>query len=204
MVWLSSNCKEYGIRREWTINLGIDIDGVISDFIKTFNALAEKKYGVTLTENDIYCHDLNLVLGITKNETTQLIVESLKSDLDLNYCAKETLKTLFSEGHKIYLLTARYGSLLENTKSWLKQKDIPYTELIHLDEGKKYQTPIKIDLIVEDCLQDALEWTQKVKNVLVYNHPWNKTLNVKNLIKRVDSWAEIYTEVQRLVEISRV
>jgi len=180
------------------MNIGFDIDGVISDFVKTFNALADKKYGVTLTENDIYCHDLNLVLGITKNEITQLISETLKSDLDLNHGAKETLKELYSEGHKIYLLTARCGSLLENTKSWLKRKGIPYTELIHLDEGKKYLTPIAIDLIVEDCLQDALEWTQKVRNVLVYDHPWNKTLNVKNLIKRVDSWAEIYKEVQRL------
>jgi len=180
------------------MNLGFDIDGVISDFVKTFIELVESKYDVKLNESEIYCHDLNLVLGITKNERNQLITETLKRDLALNLDAKETLEKLSSEGHKIYLLTARFGVPAKVTKDWLKRKGIPYTELLQLTEGEKYRANVSLDLIVEDCLQDALEWSQKVKNILVYDHPWNKTLNVNNLIKRVYSWDEIYEEVQRL------
>lgn len=180
------------------MNLGFDIDGVISDFVKTFNELVESKYCIKLNEADIYCHDLNLVLGITKNERNQLIIETLKKDLALNHGAKETLEKLYSEGHKIYLLTARFGVSAKVTRDWLKKKGIPYSELLQLTEGEKYRANVNLDLIVEDCLQDALEWSQKVKNVLVYDHPWNKTLNVKNLVKRVYSWDEIYEEVQRL------
>jgi len=180
------------------MNLGFDIDGVISDFVKTFNELVENRYGIKLNEADIYCHDLNLVLGITRNERNQLITETLKKDLALNHGAKETLEKLYSEGHKIYLLTARLGVSTEVTKDWLKRKGIPYTELLQLTEGEKYQADVNLDLIVEDCLQDALEWSQKLKSILVYDHPWNKTLNVKHLIKRVYSWDEIYQEVQRL------
>ena len=180
------------------MNLGFDIDGVISDFVKTFSELAESKYGIKLNEAEIYCHDLNLVLGIIKNERNQLIMETLKKDLSLNHGAKETLEKLYSEGHKIYLLTARFGVLAKVTKDWLKRKGIPYTKLLQLTEGEKYNANVNLDLIVEDCLQDALEWSQKVKNILVYDHPWNKTLNVNNLIKRVYSWDEIYEEVQRL------
>jgi len=180
------------------MNLGFDIDGVISDFIKTFSELVENRYGIKLNEAEIYCHDLNLVLGITKKERNQLIMETLKKDLALNHGAKETLEKLCSEGHKIYLLTARFGVLAKVTEDWLKRKGIPYTELLQLTEGEKYRANVNIDLIVEDCLQDALEWSQKVKNVLVYDHPWNKTLNLNNLIKRVYSWDEIYEEVQRL------
>jgi len=180
------------------MNLGFDIDGVVSDFVKTFCELVKTKYGIPLKEGDIYCHDLNLVLGITKADINQLITETLKKDLALNYGAKETLEKLSLEGHKIYLLTARYSFLLENTETWLKKKGIPYTKLLHLIEGEKYLTNTELDLIVEDCLEDALEWSQKVKNVLVYDHPWNKTLNVKNLVKRVYSWDEIYAEVQQL------
>jgi uncharacterized HAD superfamily protein len=180
------------------MDLGFDIDGVISDFVKAFSESVKKKYGVTLKEADIYCHDLNLVLGITKNERNQLITETLKKDLALNHGAKETLEKLFSEGHKIYLLTARFGVLAKVTKDWLKRKGIPYTELLQLTEGEKYHANVNLDLMVEDCLQDALEWSQKAKNILVYDHPWNKTLNVNNLIKRVYSWDEIYEEVQQL------
>jgi uncharacterized HAD superfamily protein len=180
------------------MNLGFDIDGVISDFVTTFIKLVHEKYGVTLTEEEIYCHDLNLVLGITKKERNGLITETLKQDLPLNKGAKETIEKLSSEGHKIYLLTARFDALAKVTNDWLKRKGIPYTELLQLTEGEKYLANINLDIVVEDCLQDALEWSQKVKTILMYDHPWNKTLNVNNLIKRVYSWDEIYEEIQRL------
>jgi len=180
------------------MNLGFDIDGVISDFVTTFIKLVHEKYGVTLTEEEIYCHDLNLVLGITKKECNDLITETLKQDLPLNKGAKETIEKLSSEGHKIYLLTARFDALAKVTKDWLKRKGIPYTELLQLTEGEKYLANVNLDIVVEDCLQDALEWSQKVKTILMYDHPWNKTLNVNNLIKRVYSWDEIYEEIQRL------
>ena len=183
------------------MNLGFDIDGVIADFVNIFSDLAKKKYGVTLTEVDIYCHDLNLVLGVPKDEVVQLITETLKTDLPLYPEAKETLEKLFSEGHRIYLLTARYDFLFQNTLLWLKEKSIPYTDILNLTEGKKYQANIDIDVIVEDCLCDALEWTKRVKNVLIFDHPWNQTNNVKNLLKRVYSWAEIYEEIKKMQPI---
>jgi uncharacterized HAD superfamily protein len=180
------------------MNLGFDIDGVIADFVTAFIELVQEKYGISLTKEEIYCHDLNLVLGITKVERNQLITETLRKDLALNKGAKEALAKLLSEGHNIYLLTARYGALLDETKTWLEKKGIVYTQLLHLCEGQKYLTDINIDLIVEDCLLDALEWTQKISNVLVFNHPWNQTKNVRKLIKRVYSWDEIYGEIQQL------
>jgi uncharacterized HAD superfamily protein len=179
------------------MNLGFDIDGVISNFVKTFCDVVEQKYNVKLKESEIYCHDLNLVLGITKKERNELIMETLKKDLALNNGAKEILEKLLLEGHKIYLLTARFGSTKEITKSWLKKNGIPYTELLQLKEGEKSNAKINLDLIVEDCLEDALEWSPKAKIVLVYDHPWNKTLNVKGLINRVYTWEEIYQEVQK-------
>lgn len=183
------------------MNLGFDIDGVISDFVSTFIKLVYEKCKVTINENDIYCHDLNLVLGIRKKDSYELIAETLKKDLALYSGAKETLEKLQLEGHKIYLLTARFGDLAEVTRLWLKEKGIPYTEILQLTEGKKHQANINLDLIVEDCLLDALEWTQRVNHILIFDHPWNQTKNVKNLVKRVHSWDEIYKEVHEIAKI---
>jgi uncharacterized HAD superfamily protein len=184
------------------MNLGFDIDGVISDFVKTFIELVKKKHNVVLNRTDIYCHDLNLVLGIRKEERNQLIRDTLGEDLTLNNGARETMEQLHSEGHRIFILTARPHDLVEVTMNWLKKKRIPYTQLIQLNEGKKYLADIDLDLIVEDNLEDALEWSQKVKNILVYDQPWNQTLNIKSLIKRVSRWDEILAEVQRLTAMS--
>jgi uncharacterized protein len=184
---------------ERKMNLGFDIDGVIADFSQALLETIKKNYGLALKKTDIYCFDLNVVLGITKPEGRQLIIEVLEKDLPLNTGAKKTLERLSREGHNIFLLTSRYDVLRDVTQSWLKEKGTPYNQLHLLNVGKKYLAKVDpLDLIVEDSLEEALGWTQKVKNVLVYDQPWNKTLNVKNLTKRVYNWDEIYNEVQQL------
>ncbi len=180
------------------MNLGFDIDGVISDFTKRFTDIIQRRYEVILTDEDMYSYDVSLVLGIPKEEVFDIVTETLKSDLPLIPLAKETLGKLNSEGHDIYLLTARSKELIEHTIDWLKRKDIVYKRVFHLAAGKKNLADISIDLAVEDNLEEALELSRKVKHVLLFNQPWNKTMNVKSLVKRVYDWPEIYEEVQKL------
>lgn len=180
------------------MKLGFDIDGVISDFVESFREVVKSHYGHSLNEADIYCHDLNLVLGITKQERNELIRETLLRDIALMPKAQGTLMKLKSEGHQIFILTARFKDLISVTKNWLEKKEIPYSQLIPLSEGKKHLAEDELDVIVEDNLEDALEWSQKVENILVYDHPWNQTQNVRGLVKRVHSWDDIYEEIQRL------
>lgn len=186
------------------MNLGFDIDGVIANFSDLLIQAVKKNFGLNLKPKDIYCFDLNLILGITKAEENQLVNEVLKTDLQLYLNAKETLKQLNREGHSIFLLTGRYSHLRDLTQSWLKEKDVPYTQLHLLNLGEKYRANIEpLDVVVEDSLEEALEWTTKVKNVLVYDQLWNRTLNIKNLIKRVYNWKEIHYEIQQLIDSNK-
>jgi uncharacterized HAD superfamily protein len=188
-----------GRRGNQQLNLGFDIDGVIANFTNPLLDVIKENYGLNLKITDIYTFDLNIVLGITKNEGTHLVHQTLKKDLPLNPGAKETLEKLSREGHNIYLLTGRYEFLRDITQSWLKEKGVPYTQLHMLNIGEKYMANIQpMDLIVEDSLEDALEWSQKVKTVLLYDQPWNRTLNVRNLTRRVYNWNDIYQAVQNL------
>ena len=181
-----------------SMNLGFDIDGVISDFVRTFIELVKKRYDLVIKEADIYCHDLDLVLGISKEERNELIRETLQENLALNADAKKTMEKLYSENHQIFILTARSQDLASVTKGWLKKKGIPYSQVIQLDEGKKYLADVSLDLVVEDNLEDAIGWSQKVKNILIYDHPWNQSFNVKGLFKRVYNWNEILKEIEQL------
>ncbi len=180
------------------MNLGFDIDGVISNFTKQFTDIIQKKYGVALSDSDMYSYEVNLVLGISKEDVAEIVTETLKSDLPLIPSAKETLNKLAAEGHKIYLLTARSTELANHTSTWLKKKGVPYTEILFLIRGKKSLAEFSVDLVVEDSLEEALELTKKVNHVLLFDQPWNKTKNVKGLIKRVYNWSEIYEEVQNI------
>ncbi|UCG45531.1 MAG: hypothetical protein JSV58_01755 [Candidatus Bathyarchaeota archaeon] len=180
------------------MNLGFDIDGVISDFVAYFKTVAQKHYNLTLDEADIYCHDLDFVLGISREERNKLVRETLLGNLQLMKGAKETLTKLSLEGHKIVILTARFDDLVTVTEEWLQEKGIPYTQLIQSKQGEKYLADVNLDMVVEDDLEDAIAWSKRVKNVLLYDHPWNQSLNIKGLFKRIYSWNNIRAEIQKL------
>lgn len=179
------------------MKIGIDIDGVISDFVKSFIKIVKKKYNLDLREQDIYVHDLFLVLGITEEEAGELIHETLTQDLDLIPGAKKSLNQLKRE-HEIYLLTARTEDLINITKNWLKRKGIPYDKLLHLREGLKHQADLKLDIIVEDNLKDAIRWLRKSKIVIIFDHPWNRSFNVRKLFRRAYNWQEIVEVVKEI------
>ncbi len=187
------------------MKLGFDIDGVIANFSQPLLQIIKKNYGLTLTEKAITSFSLTHVLGITRAEETQLITDVLYKDLPIYPGAKETLERLSREGHEIYLLTGRYGHLRDITQTWLKEKAVPFNELHLLEMGKKYQVNISgLAVIVEDSLDEALEWSARVQTVLLFNHPYNQTLNVKNLTKRVFSWDDIYREIQQIAKSKTV
>jgi uncharacterized HAD superfamily protein len=180
------------------MNLGFDIDGVISDFATTLAKVIKNRYGLQLTEKEFCNHNLSCLLGISKEERSRLVKEILLQDLELIKGAKEALLKLHSEGHKIFILTARYKELENVTRDWLERKGIPYSHLIILNEGEKHLADVQLDLVVEDNLDDAIGWSKKVKNVLVLDHPWNRSFNVKRLFKRVYNWDDILNEVEYL------
>ena len=117
------------------MNLGFDIDGVISDFATTLAKVIEKHYGLQLTEKEICYHDLDCLLGISKKERSQLVKETLLQDIELINGAKEALSKLHSEGHTIFILTARHKELENVTIDWLERKGIPYFNLLMLNEN---------------------------------------------------------------------
>jgi uncharacterized HAD superfamily protein len=151
-----------------------------------------------MTETDVHCFDLGLVLGISNEELNKLVRETLQKNLALNIDARESLNKLYLATHRVVLLTARSPDLGKVTTDWLEGKHIPYSELIHLDEGKKHLAEVSLDLVVEDNLENAIGWSEKVRNVLIYDHPWNQSLDVKCLFKRVHNWNEIMKEIEEL------
>ena len=172
------------------MKIGVDIDGVIADFVTMFRKLVKKRYGVSLSESDIYAHDLFLVLGVQEQEAKKLIRETLLTKLKLVPNAKKSLAHL-SKYHKIFIITARPKDLLEQTTRWLKSNGISYHGIVQQDEGEKHESNLKLDVVIEDNLTEAIKWIGKAKKVLLFDHPWNKSLNVRNLITRVRDWEDI-------------
>ena len=179
------------------MRIGLDIDGVLANFVKTFIPLVRERYGVALAEQDIYVHDLFLVLGITESEAIELIRATIRSDLDLIDGAKEAIETLNRE-HDVILLTARPDDLLGVTKQWLAAKGIPYSELLHVREGAKSAASLSLDVVVDDHLREAIAFAGKVRKIIVFDHPWNHSFNAGRLFERAYSWDDVLRIIDAL------
>lgn len=176
--------------------IGIDIDGVIANFVPTFITVVEKRYGITIKESDIATHDLYQVLGISPNIALDLINETLQMDLDVMSGAVEYLK-LLKDKNKIILITAR--KIDENiTKEWLRKHSIPYDKIMFLEEGNKFNCDIELDVMVDDNLKEIINCQSIAKKLIIYDHPWNQTYDVEKKFYRVKNWKEIYDLINKI------
>jgi len=172
------------------MKIGIDVDGVISDFVGTFKEIVKKRYNVSLNEKDIREHDLYKILGIKPEEAFELVQETLSHDLKPQIGAVESINQLY-RSHKIIILTARPPETLDITKKWLEKHNIMHHDLIYSKEGSKFEYDGKLDVIIDDHLREIINWIGKIPIVIVYNHPWNKSLNVKKNFLRANNWNDI-------------
>lgn len=179
------------------MKIGIDIDGVISDFVTSFRKLVKEEYGIDFGYDDIHQHDLWKVLGIQKDEVLKLILKTFEYDLGFQPGAVDGIKKLY-EKHEIVLVTARPLESKQTTINWLKKHKIPHHDLIFTREGEKHNNKeLSFDVIIDDNLEEITNWIGKATQILVYNHPWNKSLNIKNYFERVYSWDNI---LERLLQ----
>jgi len=168
----------------------VDIDGVIADFVGTFKKVVKKRYGVSLKEREIRVHDLFQVLGIPEEEAYQLILTTLRQDLGLIPGARIALNKLKASGHTIVIVTSRPVKVAATTRRWLHLHGIPYDRLMFQSEGQKHNSRRVADVVVEDHLREAIRWMPKANRVLIFDHPWNHSLNVKHRLIRVSNWNE--------------
>ena len=179
------------------MRIGIDIDGVVADFVKTFIPLVRERYGLALTEEDIYVHDLFLVLGISESEAMELIRATICSDPGLIDGAKQAIDRLNQE-HDVILLTARPEDLFDVTRQWLSKRGIKYRELLHLREGQKSTPQQAFDLVVDDHLREVIRFAGKARKIIVFDHPWNQSLNVRGLFDRAYTWHDVLAIVDAM------
>lgn len=199
------------------MNIGIDIDGVLTDvrqFIidKGLKYCEENKEG-ELVNPDAYNSDE--VFNWDKETDTDFWVKNIFSYAENNPViegASENIQKLKDDGHKIYIITARWlttdedGELFEGNpgekmrnivKNWLAKNNIIYDEVI-FSGSDKLNSIIEnnIDVMIEDSPKNVLQLSQFTK-VLCYNWPYNSEVEGKN-IYRCNNWNEIYTKIVEL------
>jgi len=186
------------------IRIGIDLDDVVFDFVPTFLEFYNEKYGKTILFDEIYTFNLPILLGISLEETLDLIKSMiLNKKMPLVFKSQESIMQL-AQKYEIFFITSRIvrettiGDL-NNLFSGIKFELIFSSNTYANSPGKtkgEIGKENKIEFIVEDSQDYALECADKGIKVFLLDKPWNKNCNKHENITCVRNWDEILEKIE--------
>ena len=187
------------------MNIGIDIDNVISNFNEVlkqeFLEHDKKLRNTGITNPKVYM--TKGMFDWTNDEVWTFYMENIEriaQNLDVIKGAKEYIKKLKKDGHTIVIITGRdngeYTEPYDMTRKWLNEKGIIYDKLILTDayNNNKHAKTEKcfennIDIMIDDSIRNCRDCIENNITTLLMDTPYNRT--EKDII-RVNNWKEIY------------
>lgn len=192
------------------MNIGIDIDGVLTDLQK-----ATIDYGTKMCvdENWPIKIDLNEYDEAKKFNWTEEQEEKFWNKYLVKYVTEsptrefvpEIIEKLQQEGNTIYLITARAedgmetehdGQMKQLTKQWLASKNIKYEKIIFAKNKLPHCIENNIDIMIEDSPQNILQLSEKIK-VIKFDCEYNKHVDGENIYTAY-SWYHIYKIIKEI------
>lgn len=201
------------------MNIGIDIDGVLTD-VRKFVIEEGSKYCKEHNKGELINPDVYEMkemfgwnLATIFNFWRKNIFKYAKENPVIDG-ASENIKKLKEDGHKIYIITARWlastkkhrilrhvekisNKMKETVINWLNENNIIYDEIIFSkDDKSKHIIKNNIDIMIEDAPDNVKELSELTK-VICYDWVYNRGIENKN-IYRCSNWDEIYKVISEL------
>lgn len=190
------------------MNIGFDIDGVLTDF-ETFVATYGCKFLKAtiknikisqINDNDIaemFACDLE-----TENNFWKEYIEKYCRDYPARLGLADVMTELKKQ-HKIIIITNRSASMIPMdtmvswVKGWLEKEKIPYDKIV-FNNGSKLQACLenKIDVMIEDSSKHIKELSQYM-NCICFDSHYNADCRGKN-IRRCYSSYDLYEHIREI------
>lgn len=194
------------------MNIGIDIDGVLTDMEREVTDYAtkmcvEEGLPIKVDVSKYYETDsFNWTQEQSDRFWNKYLVPYVVESNARRY-AKEIIKKLRQEENKVYIITARdesgmpteyYGKMQQLTKEWLKKYEIEYDKLIFTKDKEKLQRCIEnnVDVMIEDSPSNIENISTKI-NVIKFDCQYNRNMEGKNIITAY-SWYHIYDIIKKI------
>lgn len=189
------------MKPERSLTIGIDIDGTVTD-PGSIVPLMNETLGRNLRFEDCIEYNLANVYDITDDEFASWLMqygEKLYTSAPVHGNADEILRGWYSS-HRLVYISAREEKHMDVTKDWFNRFDIPYhtIELIGSHDKLAAAAKWKIDLFIEDRLENALQISESLQiPVLLFDTPYNQA-ELPGLVHRVFSWDEVQAKIADL------
>lgn len=182
------------------MNIGLDIDGCMTNFSDELKVLLENEYNVSNVKTDTY-HMLQQI-GIYSIEDQRLFFDKHKDYFNKQEskdgCAKVINLLNSNRNNNIYILTARSYDEASSTEEWLRKNSIIQNNIYFNCENKlgvcKWK---KIDVMIEDSPYNAMDLANNGIKVLLMDTDYNRNITHKNIF-RCYNWDQVYLKIKEL------
>lgn len=182
------------------LTIGLDIDGVIVDYVAVMLPLLSEVCNRPVSAQDIYTYDITDCLNIDDEAAEYIWQQTLVTDLLINAPpvdgAVDGLLAL--DNHEIWIITGRPSSLRDVTVSWLSLRNIRYDCIIFDRVINKMMVGPDFNVFVEDFLEGARVIAESGVFTLLFNQPWNQSTTLPKNCYRVYDWPAILKIIDKL------
>ncbi|MDI6840462.1 MAG: dUTP diphosphatase [bacterium] len=188
--------------------VGVDIDGVLADYPRSFVDFINKELGTNYTMDKVTSYDIYDCLGIP-TEIGMRIKDRYRQTGQKRFIpvipgAVEFLQELRNLGYKIMLLTARpypqYKRIFADTMEWLQKNGLVFDSIIF--DKKKEERLVKefgankIEFFVDDVASNANTIARLGVPCYLVTRPYNVGVSLREGIIRVNNLEEVIADVR--------
>ena len=179
------------------MNIGVDFDGVIADAIKLKQKFFKQELGIDVNPEECSWEKLE---GRVSEEDYVRIVEGVIYGTEL--ClqmedvpdAREVIRKLRKDGHKVYIITSRYDLQAEYAEKLMEMRGVEYDGMINT--GKKPKRGVceenNIGILVEDSPRKLVQARRPGMRAILLTRPYNADVELEEGIERAENWEEVY------------
>jgi uncharacterized HAD superfamily protein len=186
-----------------TLQVGIDIDGVLALYVRGFLNYYNNKNGTTFTPGDVtgrIASTLQCSFDEYINIAHEFMGKNEFSSIEPMKYSRMILKML-SEKYDLHIITARSDRFESVTRQWLFEHygksfhSVNFCNFYGGSTEKRIKSQIMkelgIDVLIEDEMENILDVSGSGIPVIAIRAPWNKEVYQSFLVNPVNSWAEV-------------
>jgi len=183
------------------MRIGIDIDGVLRDFCKSFMEVMKKHYPETMLVDKLTDWQLEKHFTLSKKELQEIYLDKYCDAVFLEappiYGAIQQMQDLFNwadeHGHNLICISSQRPSGRHNSLQWLGRHGLGFEE-VHFVMGR-YKWKKDVDWLVDDSPENWHNWKKgrgNDKGFILKDAVYNKHIPAENRIFKL-------TEIQEII-----
>lgn len=169
-----------------TKNIGIDLDGVLGDFVTSMMKEALETYSIIIDPEKITAHDLTTCTPLTKPQMKKILGnEDVFKRMKPFLFAPAFTHYLHDAGWTIHVVTDRMMKMWGVTYTWLMKNGFVWEHMYLCPANRKpiYAKAEKISVFIEDRLDTALALADICDTMYLMDKSYNQGELPKNVIR---------------------